>query len=54
LDIDILNYVDFVSPNETEIKKIFDMNIDKLTGIFYERIKEENIKFKQLCFYVND
>lgn len=46
LDIDILNYVDFISPNETEIKKLFDMNIDKLTEIFHEKIKEEDIKFK--------
>ena len=30
------------------------MNIEKLTQIFNEKIKEEDIKFKQLCFYVND
>ena len=30
------------------------MNIDKLTEIFYEKIKKEDIKFKQLCFYVNE
>ena len=28
--------------------------VEKLTEIFHERIKEEDIKFKQLCFYVND
>ncbi len=54
LDIDILQYIDFLSPNETEIKKIFDMNIDKLNKIFHEKIKEKDIKFKQLCFYVNE
>lgn len=54
LDVHILPYIDFLSPNETEIKKIFDMNIEKLTEIFHERIKEEDIKFKQLCFYVNN
>jgi ribokinase len=35
LDVDILKYVDFLSPNETEIKKIFDMNNEKLTQIFH-------------------
>jgi putative Holliday junction resolvase len=41
-----------VSPHATILND--DKLAEKLTEIFHERIKEEDIKFKQLCFYVND